>query len=405
MSTKYFDGSKASYLRLTLILGTLTAFAPFSIDMYLPAFPAIAAAYHATPGEVQTTLAAFFAGLSIGQLVIGPLSDKFGRLTPLVTGIVLYIAASVAATFAPTIGMLAVIRFFQALGGCAGLVTSRAMVRDLFNEQDSARTFSLLMLVMGVAPILAPVTGTAILEATSWRSLFWMLAGFGMLCLVMVTLWLGETLPRTKRTKGGIGDTLWYVFEAYLSLLRNRGFLAYASSSAFLSAGLFAYITGAPFVFIEHYGLSPIGFAVLFSTNAAGLIAASQINGFLLRTYRSRAILRISIRASLAAALLLVVMAATGWGGMWGVALPLFAFLSTIGFVGANAMAAAMATAGSYVGPAAALSGVLPFALAACTSSLVGALGSVSALPMTLVIVLAAILAFTAHSLAPRLES
>lgn len=402
MPASSFKNSNASYFRLTLILGILTAFAPLSIDMYLPAFPAIAATYQAAAGDVQATLAAFFAGLSIGQLVIGPLSDKFGRLTPLLIGITIYVLASIAATFAPSIETLSVARFFQALGGCAGLVTSRAMVRDLFDEQNSARAFSTLMLVMGAAPILAPVLGTAVLGASGWQMIFWFLAAFGVLCFLLVIFGLGETLPHAKRIRGGVGETLVHVFRAYLSLFTNRGFMAHSASSAFLSAGLFAYITGSPFVFIEYYGLDTSQFALVFGFNAAGLILASQINGFLLRRYRSRAILRVAIHASLVTALLLVVMAATGFGGIWGVGIPLFLFLSTIGFVGANASAAAMALAGSYIGPAAALSGVLPFAFAALSSSLVGALGSGSALPMAGVILLVATLAFITHYIAPK---
>ena len=228
--------TRSALLRLTLILGALTAFAPMSIDMYLPGLPALGREFHAAPGTVELTLTAFFVALALGQALYGPLADRFGRKAPLYVGLTLYIVGSVACALAPDIYTLIGMRFVQASGGCAGLVIARAVVRDLFEAQQAARMFSLMMLVMGSAPILAPIAGGHLLVWLGWRSIFWTLAGFGALCLLGAVAWLPETRPHGARTSDGVLGAL----RAYGRLLRDRSFVGYALAGGFAQAGMFA---------------------------------------------------------------------------------------------------------------------------------------------------------------------
>lgn len=372
-----------SRLALIAILGSLTAFAPLSIDMYLPAFPALEAHFAASAGAVQATLAAFFVGLALGQSIHGPLSDRLGRRAPMIGGIIVYVAASIGAILAPDIETLAVLRFIQALGGCAGIVIARAMVRDLFDERDSARVFSLLMLVMGLAPILAPMLGGQLLAIADWRWIFGVLTIFGLGCLAAVVFMLPETLPAERRQHGGIARIL----HAYGRLLRDPVFMGFSLSSGCLMAGMFAYITGSPFVFISLYGLSPQDYSLLFGLNALGLIATSQVNMRLLRRFTGRQILKVvlTVQACAAVALASISMVQPAVD-LALVLVPLFVTIASLGFVSANAAAAAMSRAGANAGIASALIGVLQFALGAVGGGLVGVLDDGTARPMGLVI-------------------
>lgn len=391
--------SRAQTARFILILGSLTAFAPLSIDMYLPAFPALQAHFGVSAGQIQATLAVFFAGLATGQAVYGPIADRFGRRAPLLFGIALYVTASVLAARAPDIGSLTLARLFQALGGCAGMVISRAMVADLFDERDSAKIFSLLMLVMGVAPILAPLAGAYLLVAFGWGAIFWFLAAFGALCLATVWIVLPETLPPDRRSAGG----LRHVLRVYKQLLLNRRFLAFAAVGAFSLAGLFAYITDSSFIFIELYGLSPEHYGMLFGVNALGLITAAQVNVRLLRRFSVRQILATAILAYVGASAVLTFVAASGLGGLIALMIPLFIAISSMGLVLGNAAAAAMAQAGDYRGTASALIGVMQFALSAAISGLAGALQNGTAVPMAGIILGCGITALIASRVAsPR---
>lgn len=376
-----------------VILGALIAFAPLSIDMYLPAFPAIAAHYGTTAGAVQTTLAVFFIGLAVGQGVLGPVSDRVGRLPPLLGGIALYVCASIWAALAPDIESLTAARLLQALGGCAGIVVSRAMVRDLFDERGSAQVYSLLMLVMGLAPILAPMIGGFIIAYYEWHMIFWVLAAFGLACGPAVLFGLGETLPRERRQHGGLRPVL----GAYVALFADRPFMAFSLANAFISAAMFAYITGSPFVFIELHGLDPAGYAMLFGVNAAGLIVASQVNALLLRRISGRKILKLAMGVHLAAALTLLAATVFLPGAFYLLAACIFVAVGSLGFVGANAMAAAMARAETHIGAASALTGILQFALAAASGGLVGAFNDGTALPMAVIIAGASIAATIAR--------
>jgi DHA1 family bicyclomycin/chloramphenicol resistance-like MFS transporter len=382
-------------LRLYLLLGALTAFPPLSIDMYLPSFPALQLYFHAGVGAVQRTLAVFFIGLSLGQLVFGPLSDRYGRRGPLLFGIVLYVGAALTALFAPDIGVLTVARFFQALGGCAAVVIARAMVRDLFHERESARVFSLLMLVMGLAPMLAPMLGGQLLAFAGWQGIFAALAGFACLCLLAVLFGLRESLPVERRARNGLGG----VFTVYANLLRDRGFIGHALAGAFNSGALFAYITGSPFVFMQLHGVSPGLFGALFGVNALGLIVASQVNRALLKRFSDRLILKIALRVTAAAAISLGVFAWFDIGGLVALMIPLFICLSSMGFVMPNATAAAMAQSGRNAGSAAALLGALQFSIAALAGASVSALQSGTAFPMCGIILSGSIAAFLTHAI------
>jgi len=384
-------------LRLTLALGALTAFGPMSVDMYLPSLPALARALQADAAAVQLTLATFFVGMALGQALYGPLADRYGRKRPLYAGIALYVLASVACALAPDIRTLIAARFVQALGACSGMVIARAVVRDLFGAQDAARMFSVLMLVMGVAPILAPLVGGQLLLYYGWVSIFWALCGFGLLCLAVAVLWLPET-HRGARSALSIGGAL----RAYGVLVADRGFLGYALTGGLASAGMFAYIAGSPFVFIDLYGVPAQHYGWLFGSNALGLIAGSQINRRLLRKRPAATVLRLASAASFAFALLMVAVVSSGAGGLAAVAVPLFGFVASLGFIFPNSTALAMAPQGANAGSAAALLGTLQFGLATISSVLVSAADDGSAMPMAGAILLCAAGSFIALRIAVR---
>jgi DHA1 family bicyclomycin/chloramphenicol resistance-like MFS transporter len=376
-----------------LILGALMAFAPMAIDLYLPGLPAIAAEFGAAPSAAQFTLASFFVGMALGQVIHGPLADRYGRKPPLYAGLALFVLASVGCALASNITTLILLRFAQAASGCAGVVIARAVVRDRFDAHTSAKVYSLLMLVMGVAPILAPFLGGWILLFAGWRAIFLALALFGLACLVGVWRYLPETRTATAPAGGGIGTAL----RGYGAILRDRRFTGYALSGGFAQAGLFAYITGSPHVFIDVYGVPAHHFGWLFGLNAVGLIASSQYNRRLLRHESADSILRRANRWTVFAGLLLLAVAAIGWGGLPVLLIPLFVYLVSIGFTAPNAMANALAHQGARAGSASALIGTLQFGVATVASTLVGLLGHGSALPMAAVIAGCGLLAYGAH--------
>ncbi|MCW5623233.1 MAG: Bcr/CflA family multidrug efflux MFS transporter [Burkholderiales bacterium] len=366
-------------LRFTLILGALTAFAPMSIDMYLPSLPTLGRDFATGTEQVQATLSAFFIGLALGQALYGPLSDRFGRRPPMFVGIAIYTVASVGCALATTIEWLVAMRFLQAMGGCAGVVIARAVVRDLFDARDSARMLSRLLLVMGLAPILAPLAGGFMLNVAGWRAIFWALSGFGALCFVGVI-----ALPETRQASAA-PLRFGAVLRRYGNLLAHRRFMGFTLSAGCAQAGMFAYISGSPFVFIELYGVPAHAYGWLFGLNALGLIAASQVNRRLLDRHEPQQLLTWSFRATAGFGLLLVVAAWTGVGGLIVLLLPLFGFVTSLGFVGPNATACAMAPFADQAGGASALLGTLQFGAAAVAGTLVGLLYDGTAVPMALV--------------------
>ena len=390
---------KSASKGLIILLGALTAFAPMSIDMYLPSFPQLGQSLQASPGAVQLSLAIFFIGLSVGQAIYGPLSDHYGRRPLLLIGISIYILASIGCSLATNIETLIAMRLLQALGGCAGVVLARAVVRDLFDYRTVARVFSALMLVMGLAPILAPLLGGWVLTHYGWRAIFIILTLFGIACLLGVMFGLKESRPAATAQPLHLGRTL----RTYLSLLRDPLFMGYALAGGVSMAGMFAYITGSPFVFIQLYHVSPSHFGWLFGLNAAGFIVASQINARLLSRVSPEALLRVSLKGGALGGLALFVCAATGFGGLPGFMVPLFCFIATLGFTNPNSTAGALKHHGHQAGSAAALLGAFQFGIATVSGSAVGLLQDGTARPLAGVIAVATIIAFLAHArLIPR---
>jgi DHA1 family bicyclomycin/chloramphenicol resistance-like MFS transporter len=362
---------------LALILGALSALGPLSIDMYLPSLPAIQRDLGTTASATQLTLSAFFAGLGIGQLAYGPLTDRFGRKRPLYAGLGLYVVASLLCALAPSVGVLIALRFVQAVGGAAGPVVTRAVVRDLYVGAPAARLLSMLMLVMGAAPILAPLFGGWVLLAASWRVIFAILAALGTACLVLMAAALPETATaRTPRLDLGA------ITRHLKELLRDRSFLMYTLTGAFSQAGMFAYISGSPFVLIELFHVSPQRYGWIFGSNAAALIAAAQVNHRLLARRLPAEILARATAVICVVGAALVAVAALDPAPLAAVVVSLFAFVGSLGFIGPNATALAMEDQGARAGLASAALGSIQFGIAAVASSLVGVLNDGSMRPM-----------------------
>jgi DHA1 family bicyclomycin/chloramphenicol resistance-like MFS transporter len=370
-------------LPILLILGALCAFGPMAIDFYLPSFPALARFFLTDVEHIQLSLASYFAGVAIGQLIYGPLADRFGRRKPLLGGLVLFTLASLACTLAPDLHWFIVLRFVQALGGCAGMVISRAVVRDLCDPLESAKVFSRLMLVMGVAPILAPLGGGFLLSQFGWQSIFYGLMIFGATCLLATLHYLPETL-HGNAAKFPLKGSL----VRYWVLLGDFQLIGHGLTGGVAMAGMFAYIVGSPFVFIELYGVSPGHYGWLFGVNAAGFIITAQFNGWLLRFHGPAYWLKYSVWVYCLAALALLAVACSEPNTLWALMPPLFIVIASLSCILPNSTACAMAGQAGQAGSASALIGSLQFSIAAGSSGLVGVLHDGSARPMAFVITL-----------------
>jgi DHA1 family bicyclomycin/chloramphenicol resistance-like MFS transporter len=358
----------------------MSAFGPLATDMYLPAFPAIATGLAADPSAVQKTLAAFFAGMGIAQLVFGPLADRFGRRPPLLVGLGIFVLGSVGCSLTGDVGWLTFWRFVQGLGGCAGMVMARAIVRDLTEGGETIRLMSRLMLVVTLAPILAPSIGSLLLGLGGWRAIFWALAAYGAGLAVVVTLSLRESLPPAQRRR----DSLLGILTVYARMLTNRRFMGLVLAGVLPMAGMFGYIAGSPFVFMELHGVSPRNYGFFFGANAVGIMAASQLNVWLSHRQPPERVLLWGLLSMAGAAMMLVVMAGTG--SFLGVVVPLFVFVASIGMVMPIAAALAMASQGRTAGSASALIGTLQFGGGALAAATVGAMHDGTAMPMAAVI-------------------
>ncbi len=352
--------------QLVFILAALAAFGPLSIDMYLPAFPDLQRTFNTTAGPLGATLATFFVGLCLGQLIYGPLSDRVGRKKPLLFGLALYIAASLGCAMATGIESLLVLRFFQGLGSCSGMVVGRALVRDLFSPTETAQVFSTVMLVMGVAPILAPLFGQAVASHLGWRYIFYTVAAFA------IVVWFGvvRLIPDRVSDKPGRG----WSFTTFWEILCDRRFMGFAIAGTCLQSGLFAYITGFPTVVIEHFGFSPRSFSLLFGVNAVGLIGASQLNSWLLRRYTYTQIIEAVISVATLAGALVAYEAWHEFQSPLALLVPLFFFVASLGMAFPNSTAGALAEQGHQAGSASALLGTIQYGGAALASAAVGAL-------------------------------
>jgi DHA1 family bicyclomycin/chloramphenicol resistance-like MFS transporter len=351
------------------VLGALTAFPPVSVDLYLPAFPDLADHFATSTGTVALSLSTYLVGVAAGQLVYGRLSDTYGRRPPMVVGIALYIGASVACAFAPSVGALIGLRLVQGLGACAGVVIARAIVRDLYDGAEAARFYSLLMLVFGVAPVVAPLVGAGILAVAGWRAIFVTLALYGFACLLMVAR-LPETLPRERRRPAGLRDAL----RSYRQVLGDRAFLAYTGAIVFGSVALLAYIASSPALLIEEHGVSPQTFGLLFGANSLGFVAVSQVTSRVVGRVGPELVLRIGVAAhSLAAASLLGVALAAP-GGLGALLPPLFVMVASLGAVWPTATALAMTPFPQSAGAASAVLGAGQIGGGAIAGAIVGAI-------------------------------
>ena len=368
-------------VKLVLVLGALIAIGPLTIDMYLPALPAITVDLSATAAQVQLTLTGTLLGLALGQLVIGPLSDKLGRRTPLLAGVAVHVLASVLCVIAPNLETLGTLRVLQGLGAAASMVVAMAIVRDLFTGLAAATLISRLMLVMGAAPILAPTLGSITLNWTSWRGVFVVLAVIGVGIITLAALALPETLPVERRRSGGIAGTL----RDYGRLFSDRAYIGLILVAGLAMAAMFAYVAGSSFVFQEQYGLSEQQFGFVFGAGAIGLIAATQANPILLRRWSPAQVLSTALVFGAVMGLVLLAFAYTGFGGLPGILAPLWLVLVSAGLALPNAPALALSRHGEAAGTAAALLGAVQFGVGALAAPLVGTLGT-GAIGMALVI-------------------
>jgi MFS transporter, DHA1 family, multidrug resistance protein len=366
---------------LILILGLLSALGPFSIDMYLPAFPAIAAGLKTTVDTMSYSLASFFIGICLGQLLCGPLLDRFGRKIPICVGLILYILASIGAAMSSSLEMLIVLRFFQALGGCVGIVAPRAIVRDKFPVEESAKIFSLLILVLGISPLLAPTVGSYVLAVLGWQYVFIVLAFIAVLMFILVIFWL----PESRQPDPNFSLKPLPIVRTFRSVLKEPQFYTYALAGGVSSAGLFAYLSGSPFVFMKLYGVTGHQYGQIFALIAAGLIGSSQLNNFFLKKYSSKQLMTTLMIFQAVIGGTLAMGTVTGFLGLYGTIFLIFLFLGCQGFIFPNSAALSMAPFAKEAGTASALMGALQMAMGAVSSSIVGFLNTRTAIPMAAV--------------------
>jgi MFS transporter, DHA1 family, multidrug resistance protein len=384
---------------LILILGMLSAIGPFSIDMYLPAFPDIAKHLDTTVAQVTLSLSSFFIGISAGQLLYGPLLERFGRKKPLYVGLCIYLIASFGCAMAASVNALIVLRLLQALGGCVGMVAARAMVRDLFEVKDNAKIFSTLMLVVAVSPIIAPTLGGYITAVLGWRFVFAML----MIVALIIIAGIYFLLPESKKPDPNFSLRPGPIIRNYSGVIRHPQFYTYALTAAISAAGLYAYIGGSPYVFMEIYKVNEKQYGWIFALIAMGLIGASQINSVLLKNYTSEQLIKVALACQCVIGAAMVLITLLGWNDVFITIFLLFIFLSSQGFIFPNASALSLASFGHNAGSASALMGAIQMGIGACTSALVSILQNHTALPMTGVMACCAIAALSVFSLGSKI--
>jgi DHA1 family bicyclomycin/chloramphenicol resistance-like MFS transporter len=384
--------SRRQRLVYVLVLGALTALGPFTIDLYLPAFPALEAELGVNAAAIQITLTGTMIGFGLGQLIVGPWSDKVGRRLPLMLSTALHIAASVAAALAPDITWLIVFRLLQGFGAAAGGVVAMAMVRDLFGGKPLVRMLSRLALVNGLAPVLAPVIGSQLLQVMDWRGVFWVLAGYGIVVVLAVAFLIVETLPESRRHIAGHSS----VGQRYRALFRDRVYLGAALIGGMTFTGLFSYLSTSSFLFQQVYAFSPQEYGLLFAVNSLGVVAGVQVSSRLIRgPVPPQYVLAGTTLIHLAMAIAIVVLDGAG-AGFWGTAIPLWIYIAACGFTFPAVQVLALANHGAEAGTAASLLGALNFGLAGAISPLVGLFGVGSATPMAVVMGGAAVVAIVA---------
>lgn len=373
--------SRRRRLWMALMMGSLASFGPFTIDMYLPAFPMLANDLYTSTSLVQLSLTACLLGLALGQLFIGPFSDIYGRRKPLLVGLVIYSIVSIMCAFVPSIWAFVALRFLQGVAGSAGIVISRAIVRDLYTGSEMTKFFSLLMLVNGTAPILAPIAGGQLLRFTSWHGVFLVLSIFGFIMFVTVAIGLQETLPIERRSTGGITGTI----STFGKLIRTRTFIGYTLAQGLVFAAMFAYISGSPFVLQSIYGLSPQGFSLFFAINGIGIIIATQITGRLSGRIPESKMLKFGLGLACVSSLSLFAMIIIS-AGLIAILIPLFFVVSSVGVVSTTCFSLAMQNQGRSAGSASALLGLMSFIAGATVAPFVGIAGEHTPVPMGIAI-------------------
>jgi DHA1 family bicyclomycin/chloramphenicol resistance-like MFS transporter len=381
--------TKKRYFFLVLILGTLTALSPFSIDMYLPAFQDIAKSLHTTTSRVDLSLSSFFIGLATGQLIYGPLMDRFGRKRPLYFGLSLYIVASVGCFLSTSVEMLIAIRVLQAIGSCAAGVASIAMVRDLFPVEDNAKVFALLFLVLGASPLIAPTVGSYLAEGLGWQSVFIVLLSIAALILIAVFF----TLPESYEPDESYSLKPGPIISNFLTVIRNPQFYTYAIAGSVAFCGLFAYVAGSPLVFMDVFGLSKKEYGWVFAGISVGFIGSNQINSLLLKRFKSEQIIRVALTSQVICGIIFLIGAANGWYGLAGTLVMIFLVLCCVGLTNPNTAALSMAPFAKNAGVASALLGTMQLGLGAASSFAVSIFSSRSATPLAAIMAISSAIA------------
>ncbi|TKT80424.1 multidrug effflux MFS transporter [Aquamicrobium sp. LC103] len=379
-----------NFLRIAVVLGLLSAIGPFAIDMYLPALPTIGADLNASTSAVQMSLLVFFLSMGFGQIVVGPISDMTGRKAPLYFGLGLFAVGGIGSALAPSIEWLIAFRFLQGLGASAGMVVPRAIVRDLHTGNEAAKLMSLLMLVFSVSPILAPLTGSLVIEAFGWRAVFWTVTGAAVLAVVLLTTSLAETRPVEHRQGSSFASAL----AGYRFLMGDRNFLGLTLIGGFGISSFFIYLASSSFILIDHYGLSPSVYSVFFSINAVAFIGMSQLTGVLSDRFGLRRVVRLAVAGYTTTMVVLLAIMSSGVDRLDVMAALLFVGYGFLGLVIPTTSVLAMDDHGEIAGTASALLGTLHFATGAVAMAVAGLFFDGTALPMVVGIATCAILAF-----------
>jgi len=382
--------TKQRYFFTILILGSLTALGPFSIDMYLPGFPAIARSFHTTTAQVSLSLSSFFVGISVGQLLYGPLLDRFGRKKPLYVGLTLYIITSIGCYFSTSIEMLILLRFIQAVGSCAAGVASMAMVRDIFPVKDNAKIFAFLILILGASPMIAPTVGGYVTAVWSWHIIFIILTGLAVLILLAVIF----GLPESYKPDPTYSLKPKPIVNSFLLVFKEPQFYTYALTGSFAFAGLFVYVSGSPLVFMEVFKVSSKTFGWIFAGLSIGFIGSSQVNNLLLKKFKSEQIIFAALAVQLITTLIFIVGAINGWFGLAGTIFMIFILLCCVGTTSPNASALSLAPFAKNAGTASALMGAMQLGLGALASFSVSFFDSRSAVPMAGIMMGSTLIAF-----------
>lgn len=388
------ETSKKQSFRFAFMLGVFSALGPFTFDMYLPAFPEMTEYFNTSASSIQASLTASLLGVGLGQIIIGTLSDVYGRRTPLLIAMSIFALASLACAFSPNIWTLITMRFIQGFAGAAGLVISRAIARDLYSGVELTKFFSTIVLVSSVAPLLAPLSGGIILSFTPWMGVFIFLTGLGILLTTITIFRLKETLPKERRVPASLKE----LAINFGSLLRNRVFMGYALTQGLMMSGIFAYVAGTPFIYQKIHGVSPQVFSILFAVNGIALIIGAQLVNRLAGKVNQLRLLRIGLIGAVTSSFVVLIVILSN-GPLYAIVISLFLLLLSLGVINPVAFTLAIETQGHIAGSASALLGVLPFLLGAVSSPLVGIAGEYSAIPFGIIIFTSTLLAAASNLL------